>query len=217
MKFNLALLTIFTATIVVPRAKATPVCLSTTNCTFDLNDTNVGAFGAGPFGTVNLALSGSAITFTIDLADGFNLIDSGSHEAFTFNNTLGGAVTISDFSSALYSQNLGAGPFHNSPFSDFGDAVTSTCTNGGGCGVNTLSLTVTRTGGFTDVNQLVALSTGNGTAAYFAADIANAAGSTGVVGATGPGTSVTPEPVSSALVGMGLVSLSLFVRRKRAI
>ena len=38
------------------------------------------------------------------------------------------------------------------------------------------------------MNQLIGLSTGNGTAAYFAADIANSAGVTGVVGATGRGT-----------------------------
>ena len=71
-----------------------------------------------------------------------------------------------------------------------------------------LSFTVNRTLGFTDVNQLIGLSTGSGTAAYFAADIANSAGVTGAVGATGFGiTSSYPEPLSSGLVGTGLIAL----------
>jgi hypothetical protein len=215
MKLSLTLLALASAVIIVPSANAS-VCASTTDCTFNLNNTDVAAFGAGPYGTVELKLDGSAIDFTVDLADGFgfNLIDSGSHEAFSFNNVIGGTLTMNSFSSSLYSD-FGAGPGANSPFSSFTNAVSSSCINGSGCGVNKLTFTVTNTLGFTDVNQLIGLSTGSGTAAYFAADIANSAGATGVVGATGTGiTSVTPEPISSALVGTGLMSL-LFLRRRR--
>jgi hypothetical protein len=194
--------------LLVPSARG-GVCVSTTDCIFNLDSTDVSAFGLGPYGTVELKLNGSTIGFTIDLADGFgfNLIDSGTHEAFSFNNVIGGALTLNGFSSNLYSD-YGANPGTNPPFSTFTNAVTSTCTNGSGCGVNTLTFTVSRSGGFTDVNQLIGLSTGSGTAAYFAADIANSHGVTGVVGATGIPSSPVPEPVSSALVGIGLISLS---------
>ncbi len=215
MKLSLSIFAIAAAGVMVPSAKAS-VCASTTDCTFNLNTTAVGAFGSGPFGTVELKLNGSAIDFTVDLADGFgfNLIDTGTHEAFSFNNVIGGTLALSSFSSPLYSDS-GAGPGSNPPFSTFTNALKSTCTNGGGCGVNVLTFTVSRTLGFTDVNQLIGLSTGSGTAAYFAADIANSAGATGAVGATGFGTTSTvPEPVSSGLVGIGLIALSLLRRRR---
>jgi hypothetical protein len=216
IRLSLAVFAIVAAGVMVPSAKAS-VCASTTDCTFNLNSTDVGAFGAGPFGTVELKLNGSAIDFTVDLADGFgfNLIDTGTHEAFSFNNVIGGTLALSSFSSSLYAD-FGAGPGTNPPFSTFTNAVSSTCTNGGGCGVNMLSFVVNRTGGFTDVNQLIGLSTGGVTAAYFAADIANSDGVTGAVGATGPGiTSTVPEPLSSGLVGIGLIALSL-LRHRRA-
>lgn len=209
---SFVLLAIITAGVIAPTTNAA-VCASITNCTFNFNSTAVPQFGAGPYGTVNLALNNTFINITIDLASGFNLINTGTHQAFTFNTTLAGGVTLSNFSSSLYSQNTGSGPFPNSPFSDFDAAVKSTCTNGGGCGVNVLTFTVARPGGFTDVNQLVEFSTGTGIAAYFAADIANAAGNTGVVGVTGPPNNVVPEPISSALVGSGLIAL-FFMRRR---
>jgi len=216
MKRSLTFLALVAAAIMVPSAKAS-VCASSTDCIFNLDNTDVSAFGAGPYGTVELKLNGSAIGFTIDLADGFgfNLIDTGTHEAFSFNNVIGGTLTMSSFSSNLYSD-FGAGPGTNPPFSTFTHALKSTCTNGSGCGVNTLTFTVNRTGGFTEVNQLIGLSTGSGTAAYFAADIANANGVTGVVGATGIPSSPVPEPLSSGLVGIGLISLALLRRSRKS-
>jgi hypothetical protein len=202
---------VFAALTLAPVANAS-VC-TINDCTYTFNDTGVSQFGAGPFGTVELTLSGSAIDFTIDLATGFHLIDSGAHEAFTFDDTLSGAVTISAFSDSIYSQASGAGPFGNPGYGSFSDAVKSTCTNGGGCGDNTLTFAVSRVGGFTDINQLVA---SNGTA-YFAADVSNANGNTGAIAVTGVSTtSVIPEPVSSALAGTGLMSLFFLRRRRRA-
>ena len=217
----LGLVAVLAVVALAPAANAS-VCASTTDCTFTFNTTSVGAFGAGPYGTVRLQLSGTFINFTVDLADGFHLIDTGAHEAFAFDNTFSPAtVTMTLFSDAAYSQ--GAGNSTNPPFSTFEDNVVSTCTNGGGCGVNVLTFQVSRVGGFTDVNQLVELSTGAGTAAYFAADVScfptcpgsTANGNTGAIGATGPGVSTVPEPITSGLVGTGLVSL-FFLRRKKA-
>ena len=209
MKSFLFVSAVFAALTLAPAANAS-VC-TTTDCTYTFGATGVSQFGAGPFGTVELTLNGGVIDFSIDLATGFHLIDNGAHEAFTFNDTLSGAATISAFSDSIYSQESGAGPFANPGYGSFSDAVKSTCTNGGGCGDNTLSFAVSRVGGFTDINQLVS---SNGTA-YFAADVSNANGNTGAIAVTGvTTTTVTPEPVSSALVGTGLMSL-FFLRRRQ--
>jgi len=219
MKRHLVLLAIIAAVIMVPSAKAS-VC-TTSDCTYTFDSTAVGAFGSGPYGTVELTLVSGSINFTIDLLSGFHLIDTGSHEAFTFNDTVAETVTIGSFSNSIYSQAAGSGPYGNSPFGSFSDAVASTCTNGGGCGDQSVTFTVSRTGGFTDINQLVS---SNGTA-YFAADVScfpltscpadSSGGNTGVIGVTTipRTTSTVPEPISSTLVGAGLVSL-FFLRRR---
>lgn len=213
MKRHLILMMIVGAVMMVPSANAS-VC-TTTDCTYTFDTTAVGAFGAGPYGTVELTLNGSAIDFTLDLAAGFILIDTGTHEAFTFNDTLGGGVTVSNLSdSTNYSQ--GTGPFNNPGFSTFTDGlISTTCTSGGSSGcANSLTFEVTRTGGFSNVQQLVALSTGSGTAAYFSADV-GLNGSTGTIGVSAAPRplSTVPEPITSGLVGSGLIAL-FFVRRR---
>lgn len=198
----------------VPRASAA-ICANTNNCTFNFNDSD--AFGSGLFGTVNLALNSDTINITVDLADDYKLIDTGSHESFTFNDTVGGVFVLNNFSNANYSAGVGD-PGTNPPFSIFEHAVVY----GGGNnnGVNVLSFVVSRTGGFNDVNQLVELSTGDGNrTAYFAADVINSAGTTGVIGVTGgvPLMSSTPEPGNAVLLtsGVGML-LALRYRRRRS-
>jgi len=190
----------------------TPKEAKADSITYDLNYTKVAEFGAPSYGTVKLELISNTIQFTIDLADGvgFNIIDSGSHHAFTFNGTLGGAVTIGSFSDTDFSQGSAGA---NSPFGAFEYSVDSSCINGSGCGPNSLTFVVSRIGGFTTVNQLVELSTGGDPNAFFAVDVANAAGNTGVVGSRGPIS--TPEPTSLLLLGTGLASLGMMYRRKK--
>jgi hypothetical protein len=56
----------------------------------------------------------------------------------------------------------------------------------------------------------------NSSGYYFAADIMNAAGQTGMSGINTPGSSTpaVPEPSSIALLGTGMVTAAGFVRRK---
>ena len=201
--------------IVLPSASAA-TCADITNCTFAFNDSD--AFGSGLFGTVNLALNTGKITITVDLADDYRLIDTGSHESFTFNDTVGGSLVLDNFSNANYTPGAG-NPGTNPPFSTFEHAVVY----GGGNnnGVNVLSFVVSRTGGlvFNDVNQLVELSTGGGNrSAYFAADVINGAG---VTRSSGRQWAIllasTPEPGTTVLLTSGLgMLLALRYRRRRS-
>jgi hypothetical protein len=89
-------------------AVATPasadLCISTASCTLTLDQGNSGSgFGTGNFGTVKLALAGTTATITVDLAAGFRIVNTGFPGAFGFADSLGGGLTIGNFSSALYS------------------------------------------------------------------------------------------------------------------
>jgi hypothetical protein len=218
------------AAMVVPSASAS-ICSDANDCTFNFDIHNMGptTFGSGPYGTLNLQLEGNTIKATIDLADGFGLINTGfpngpgTSYAFGFNDNLAAA----DFSYGTYSPDTysggtaAAGAYQFDGFGDFDRAAAHTDMANTG-GANVVSFTITRTGGFDSVQNLVGQSSKN---VYFAADVfyngSNTPGSgcpmqsscTGLIGVSGGGSPV-PEPISSALVGTGLISL-FFLRRRR--
>src|SRR5437762_2299907 len=111
MKRHLLCLAISAAAIMAPSAKAS-VCSDANNCTFTFDVHNVGptTFGSGPYGTLNLLLNiDNTITATIDLADGFGLINTGfpngggTNYGFAFNDNLGTADFAYSFVTAGYS------------------------------------------------------------------------------------------------------------------
>jgi hypothetical protein len=229
MKHHLLFMAVSAAVIMVPSASAS-ICSDANDCTFTFDVHNVGptTFGAGPYGTLNLQLVGNTIQATIDLADGFGLINTGfpngggTNYGFGFNENLAAA----DFSYSSYNPNTynggttTAGTYQFDGFGDFDRAAANTDLANTG-GANMVSFIITRTGGFNSVQNLVGQSSGN---IYFAADVfyngTNTPGSgcptqsscTGLIGVSEGGSPV-PEPISSALVGTGLISL-FFLRRR---
>ncbi len=93
----------------IPGSAFAGLCAFTTDCTLTLSAGNTGSgFGTGNFGTVHLGLNTAThiATVTVDLADGFFIIDTGFPGSFGFVDALGGGLTIGSFSSAAYSGSI---------------------------------------------------------------------------------------------------------------
>jgi len=205
------------------------ICASTTSCILTLTQGNASSgFGSGNFGTVDLERSGSTVTVTIDLANGFFLIGTGFPGTAGFADSLGGGLTIGGFSSAFYSGGLSdaTNDLHFDGFGFSNDAAGTTAPSAGSANaVNVLSFTVSKAG-LSDVEQLVNLfnPAGGDGPAVFVVDAINrntsgpGAGQTGLLSAVGSSTNV-PEPASLAIFGAALAGLGVagWFRRRREV
>jgi hypothetical protein len=185
---------------------------------YSLDTTNVGAFGAGPYGSVTLTQNGTGVDFKIDLASGFNFVTTGnpnSHAVFAFNATGVSAGDISNIADASGLQTFSVvQPGNDSPFGSFtfGILCATGCSNGGSNGgyVDPLTFTVANS----VLTDFASTSTG-GTGAYFSADVITGS-ATGAVGATSFMTAV-PEPSSWALMLAGLGAIGLGARGRKPV
>ena len=185
---------------------------------YSFNATAVGAFGAGPYGTVTLHDNGTGIDVTVALRSDMNFVNTGGpHSAFSFNAN---GVATGDISNILFN---GVAPAantftvvtsaDNTPFGttfSLGiDCTGAACQNGApGQKPDPLTFTIANAE-YTDFGFNV-----GDTSAFFAADvICNTGGCNGSTGAI----AVTPVPLPGAiaLLGAGLVVLSVSARRRR--
>jgi len=218
-----------------PRPASADFCASTTSCLLGLTQGNAGSqFGTGNFGTVDLERTGSTVAVTVDLANGFFIIGTGFPGAVGFADSLGGGLTINNFSSAFYSGGLSdaTNDLHFDGFGFSNDAATTTAPSAGSASaVNVLSFDIFKTG-LSDVEQLVNLfnPAGGDGPATFVVDAINrntsgpGAGLTGLIAAVGEtgggggGGGQVPEPDTLVLLGTMLVALGgigSLTRRRR--
>lgn len=213
------------------QALAGPIC-ATTSCTLQLDTGNSSSgFGTGDFGTVELILDPDSsihtVHITVTLAPGFFIVKTGFPGSFGFTDSLGGGLTIGNFSSPAYSGSLShaTDDLHFDGFGYVDDAAATTGPQpGSASALGTVSFDVTKAG-LTDVNQLLNLASpaGGDGPAYFIVDVVDRnitleGGShpTGLITASDPPPppNGAPEPASLGLVGIGVIALGAIRRRR---
>lgn len=166
--------------------------------------------GTGPYGTIDLAQSGSNVIVTETLASGYLFANTGAGNALEFDISGGSESNITNISSGFSDATLPSHSllYHASAFGYFPEAVA--CSS---CGSGTSAPQYFGPLTFTVDGVTIADFIANKDVYYFAADIGELSDgtviATGNVGSnTPPNTPVIPEPPSLLLLGTGLLLLS---------
>ena len=185
---------------------------------FSLTDDHCtgGCLPPSPGGTITVTQNGTNdVLVVVNLDPLLKFVNTGLDDTFDFNISGEPTISISFNTSGFALNGTGAaGDHHMDGLGHFDYSLDCTGCGSGGSGplAGPLSFDVIATGlVVADFNSTGA----HGSLDAFGADLINTStGNTGAVGSSGGGTiSSVPEPLSSALVGTGLISL-FFLRRR---
>jgi len=169
-------------------------------------------FGSGNFGQVTVTGSSTDLHFDVQMFGSYQIIDTGSHSAFTGN--LAGTFTSANLvlpASETGDFSLSTGSISNPGFSGFNFGLNCLSCGSGSSNPfgNHLTFDITGTG-----LSVLAADDHNNEHIYFASDVTNADGVTGPVGG-GPVTGGVPEPATWGLMIVGLMSIGAALRKQR--
>jgi hypothetical protein len=177
------------------------------------------AFGSGDFGEVTVTGTSTDLHFDVQMFGSYQIIDTGSHFGFT-GDVAGTISSLSLTPSEYYTTGhpatsqpdftltTGSAANSNPPFSGFDFGLNcQSCGNGSNSPFGQ-HLVFDLIGTGLSVKQA---STYNNTPIYFAADVTDADGNTGVVGGGG----AIPEPAAWGLMIMGVFGIGAVMRHKR--
>jgi hypothetical protein len=191
---------------------------------YDLTQNGSAVFGAGsgPYGSVAVTDNGNgtlSITETLNSNYDFNRNNNGEHQALSFDlsastimiSSLTTGFTVNGGSLASSIWTVTSGGLNNTPEGTFDYAIVApTATNNPG----PLTFTISDA-----ANNLTLSSLGFSVAnnhvdhIYFASDLANAAGTTGGVGALA---SAVPEPSTWAMMMLGFAGVGFMAYRRKS-
>ena len=181
--------------------------------TFDLNQGST--LPNQVYGSITLTLNAGNIDVSINLLSGNRIVNTGFDASIAFNYIGTGQIGVTGLPGTYTLVN--SGNPSNIDMDGFGRFEYGILFNaqGGGAGTDSvLTFTVTRTGGFNSVFDLMQLSSNppGSKQSPWAVDIIcdSCQGATGVVGTTGP----VPEPTSMLLLGTGLVGIAAGIRKR---
>jgi hypothetical protein len=203
-----------------PAVFATPIG-TTYTFTLDISQAAAGLPNTN-YGTVTLTQGQNEVDVNVTLADGFVFANTGVGPQFAFNLSqayANAAITLDAGTAANFMVGTDS-PFNMTPYGLFTDALQFKEGIGSGLSANIgtpLNFSVAQAGITLDAFTMSSPRNNGQPGGYtFAADVGFvASGNTGGVAAIGRDTPTSvPEPVSIALLGLGLAGIGLARRRK---